>query len=928
MQLLSRLFRSKPKPLTAEEQIAALPQSTPAQLKNLLAGDAPEAVKDAAIGFLPYDETLLTLAKAQSGRQQMAARKRIGELLDNGALAVTQLVHDVPRHIELLALASCSVKASLELVEQITSTPVLVELASNGLTTHIRQGAANKLEAREDLEQLVKVAQNKDKTVYKIARTKLDVFKLQDAADAKFRQGLELLCEKLESLGKKEADHLYKGKFIAFENEWQHESQNGSVPDDITTRFNHAKILCQEKIASRAGLIAKEEEKIALEQQARQFVEAALHDIQNLLAKLYTASHIDELKTMDVPKQIQELSQAITLAARNIHAADQVKLFNEYKDRAQNLFAKISESGPVTQVLQQLNEAGASDAAQNVKRYVNSILQEAKDFQHEQVTPWLLQSKEQFNTWLDGQKEKEDQAKQIVKDLADLTRRGVWAAEQGMVRRARGIYKDLQEKVQQTAEELPTNIASKMADFEQLMAKLGDWHEFAVTPKKEDLIKQMQSLSESKLAPNDLASKIHELQDQWKELSRGGQQNDETLWEQFQAASIQAYIPCKDYFEKQTLERDDNLAKRTGLIDQLNTYLEKYDWQNAVWKDVEKTLKLAREEWKTYWPVPRKALKEQQVQFDALLDQLHGKIKAEYQANKDWKEKLIAEAESLKEAVDLAAAAEKIKQLQQQWKTIGRSWPKDDQTLWDDFRKHCDAIFEKRKQLYDEVNAQRDALVEKAKDYLGQLKTWVESAPETIANAKTHIDELKTQFEGLGELPRKAAQELTQQYQHYSDQIKQALQEARTLAQSKAWDDMFACAEVLRHYEIERIKTEDSCGESQALNEAWAAITQWPAGTQEVLNNRKQLTLETLRAANTHAEQNLQLLCIRAEILRQKETPEAHKAQRMAYQVEQLKLNFGKRDETIEALVLEWLSQPGVADTPYQAAWQRFNACR
>ena len=105
-------------------------------------------------------------------------------------------------------------KASLDLVEQISSTPVLLELACNGSTTPIRQAAANKLVARDDLEQLIKVAQNKDKAVYKIARTKLDVFKLQDAADAKFRQGLEALCEKLETLAKREADHLYKGKFL------------------------------------------------------------------------------------------------------------------------------------------------------------------------------------------------------------------------------------------------------------------------------------------------------------------------------------------------------------------------------------------------------------------------------------------------------------------------------------------------------------------------------------------------------------------------------------------------------------------------------------------------------------------------------------------------------------------------------------------
>ncbi|HMW72022.1 MAG TPA: DUF349 domain-containing protein, partial [Cellvibrionaceae bacterium] len=700
------------------------------------------------------------------------------------------------------------------------------------------------------------------------------------------------------------------------------------VPADVASRYENAKALCQEKIASRAEVIAKEEEKIALEQQARQFVDAAVNDMQNLLAKLYTATHMDELKAMDVPKKIQELTQAISLAARNIHAAEQVKLFNDYKERAHNLFNKLSESGPVVQVLNQLQEAGNSETAHNLKRHVQAILQEAKDFQHEQVTPWLIETKQQFNAWLDTQKDKEDQARQLVKDLADLTRKGVWAAEQGMVRKARGIYKDVQEKVQQAAEELPANITGKLQDFEHLMQKLGDWHEFAVTPKKEDLIKQMQALSESKLAPNDLASKIHELQDQWKELSRGGQQNDESLWEQFQAASVQAYTPCKEYFERQTQERESNSAKRTGLITQLQAYLEQYDWQNAVWKDVEKTLKLAREEWKTYWPVPRKLVKEQQAQFDALLDQLHGKIKTEYQANKNWKEKIIAEAAELKDAVDLAAAAEKVKQLQQQWKSIGRSWPKDDQTLWDDFRKHCDAVFEKRKQLYDEVNAQRDAVVEKAKDYLNQLKTWVESAPDAVASAKTHIDELKTQFEGLGELPRKAAAELTSQYHHYSEQIKQALQQARSFAQAKAWNDVFNLADLLRRHECNRLASDDSCGDSPELEAAWAAINSWPAGTQDVLSQRKQLGLDALRQKSQDAENQLLLLCIRAEILSQKDTPEAFKAQRMAYQVEQLQLNFGKRDETMEALVLEWLATPAVADEAYQAAWQRFAACR
>ena len=36
---------------------------------------------------------------------------------------------------------------------------------------------------------------------------------------------------------------------------------------------------------------------------------------------------------MDVPKKIQDFLK-LSLAARNIHAAEQVKLFNDYKEQA------------------------------------------------------------------------------------------------------------------------------------------------------------------------------------------------------------------------------------------------------------------------------------------------------------------------------------------------------------------------------------------------------------------------------------------------------------------------------------------------------------------------------------------------------------------------------------------------------------------
>ena len=101
----------------------------------------------------------------------------LGELLDSGALSVSQLSQRVTDQTMLLALCGYSSQAGIALLEQITNENLLLEIASGGSTTQLRQAAAHKLESRTILEQLAKQAMNKDKAVYKIVRTKLEVFK-------------------------------------------------------------------------------------------------------------------------------------------------------------------------------------------------------------------------------------------------------------------------------------------------------------------------------------------------------------------------------------------------------------------------------------------------------------------------------------------------------------------------------------------------------------------------------------------------------------------------------------------------------------------------------------------------------------------------------------------------------------------------------
>ena len=62
------------------------------------------------------------------------------------------------------------------------------------------------------------------------------------------------------------------------------------------------------------------------------------------------------------------------------------------------------------------------------------------------------------------------------------------------------------------------------------------------------------------------------------------------------------------------------------------------------------------------------------------------------------KRTLVERTQKLLASEDSRAAIEEVKAIQQQWRTVGLVPRDEDQRLWEEFRQHCDAIFQKRQQ--------------------------------------------------------------------------------------------------------------------------------------------------------------------------------------------------------------------------------------
>lgn len=819
---------------------------------------------------------------------------------------------------------------SLDVVEQTNDEAELLKLASEGATSPLRQAAAEKIHSREALEQLAKAAKAKDKTVFKIVKTKLDLFKAEDAKLAELETSAQRICEKLERHIYLEADALFKAKLNSLQTEWAALAHTSAASRE---RFQNALAACEAKINARAQAIADEEEKHSLDQQALQLAEEAYNNLKQIAGDAYRASRVDELLNANYELKIQELSNAIRLAANRQLPLDKLtKEFEHRKQQTLNLIDQIKTSGTAKELAEKLEQVEDSDLVKNAQQKLQQLIRSAKEFGDE-LPETLSDAKAKLDQLWAQRSQAEQATKNALRDFSELVRKGLWAAEQGFVRKARAIQKELQEKREQLAAislDIPKGIQTKIDDFEAQLVKLGDWHEFAVTPKKEALIAQMQALATSTLVPETLATKVHELQDSWKEVSKGVQQQDDELWQEFQRASAVAYAPCKEFFEAQAAERESNLNKRRELVSQLQQYLQGYDFANAVWKDVEQTLKTARAEWQTYWPVPRKAGNELQKEFENLMEQLFGKITNEYESNKAAKQSLIEQAAAQTNSDNGRAAADIIKQLQAQWKTIGKSWHKEDQQLWQEFRKHCDAVFALRNQAFEAAKEQRHAIAIQAEALIAQLNAFAEQTLEQLNAAKAEIDAIKTEFATL-DLPKESAKALHNKLNASLAAIATKRDSARSQAEEQSWTDLFTTINTLREYElavIAQTAEEKLDAQKSALETLIAYTPRWPTGSLSVLQQRLNKAGSITAADQASNTELLQTLTIRAEILAGVETPAEDKQARMAYQVKQMQQAFGQRNSSFDPLVLEWVGLGGVATARYNALLTRFNKSR
>lgn len=707
-------------------------------------------------------------------------------------------------------------------------TETVAKLVIEGLSTRIRQQAAEAIEDPAQIRQLIRDARGgKDKSVYKILTRKRDALLAQEREVEQVQAEVNAVSAAIERHSHRAYDPLFTPALEQLENRWK-------------------------------AVAASAEPGVA--EVTRQAIDRAREVIA------------------------QHLRQVAAEAARELAVANAAALAQKQREQEE--------------------KAAAAAAAERAR----------------------IQEEERK-----AQADKHDAEAHALRQIGGLLRKAQGALSAGSSRTAAGLRRAIEEKME-SAPPLPAPLANQLKQLDAKLQELKDWKSFSVAPKRAQLIEQMESLIGATMHPSALAGHVKDLQEQWRTLSKGAGEDVEADWQRFHEAAEKAYAPCREFFAAQAQVKQENLRQRGLLFERLAAFEAQHDWEQPDWRIVTTAVREARQLWRQHSPVDPAECEALQARFNELTATLQSRIDAEHARNVKEKRSLIERARGLLASTDNRKAIDEAKRLQEKWKSVGPVPREDDRKLWEEFRQHCDALFQKRQQELATHNAELDTNKSQAAGVCEELERIAGLVDQELLDNARRLPELRSAFEAIGELPRANARQLHDRFERAFDRCHKAVARQHARDAEQGWLSLLDGANHVRAYRLALLRQADA-SEIEALKRAAedyiAGAVKWPKRGLEALKNALAQPGGGDLAANELA---LRTLCIRAEIFSETPTPASDQTLRREYQVKRLMESMGQgvkaEEGQLDTLAIEWLGVGPTEDATYAPLLQRFKECR
>lgn len=463
-------------------------------------------------------------------------------------------------------------------------------------------------------------------------------------------------------------------------------------------------------------------------------------------------ARVKELAEADAPAEKQELD-ALKQAFYKIHKANVAAARAQFIENGGEPEAFL----PTPNVLED-----EFKAAMNVIKQKRAELQAELDRQKEEN----LQKKQEILERIKVLSATPEEANQAYKEFKELQNQ--WK-ELTLVpaEKANELWKTYQLYVEQYYDQLKLNNEFREYDFKKNLEI------------KTRLCETAEKLNEEA----DVISAFQQLQalhQEFKETGPVAKELREEIWARFKAASTAVNKRHQQYFEELKQKEEENLAHKTALCEKIEAIDLTAIKTATAWEAQTQQIIEMQKEWRTIGFAPQKMNVKIFERFRGACDRFFTekaaffkRLKEEQAQNLAKKTELCEKAEALKDSTDWKATADKLMQIQKEWKTIGAVPKKHSESLWQRFIGACDYFFEQKGKNTASQRGEEKENLQKKEQVIEKLKALLESDEEE--NKQDAVRELMKEWNEIGFVPFKEKDKIYKAYHETVDQLFKAL---------------------------------------------------------------------------------------------------------------------------------------------------------
>ena len=259
------------------------------------------------------------------------------------------------------------------------------------------------------------------------------------------------------------------------------------------------------------------------------------------------------------------------------------------------------------------------------------------------------------------------------------------------------VAAELRQALQQNIRNIDSKLEATAHAALTAAGELEGWQRWRADQIREELVGKAEALLLKPLGGRKQQDALRHMRDLWKTSDQGGTPN-QALWKRFDDACNEAYKVVEAWLETVKEQTEAVKAQRQILIDEVLAWGNEIQAsKNVDWKMHIRSLNGFVEKWQNGGHLSEKAFAEIQPVWKAAMDAADTPLKTARAESIARRKAMIEEAQTL--GAEPVLHIDAVKHLQQRWQHEAQGMPierKQEQKMWDAFRKPIDDAFQRK----------------------------------------------------------------------------------------------------------------------------------------------------------------------------------------------------------------------------------------